>query len=260
MDTKLIAERLRRDIKASYVDSDGLITYQQHPGDSPNGSGNGLLLCSLYILTLRDIGELTDVDKVWFHNVVMDSSVERGLLNRGPHHHDQEAMDDYTAVTAASSLYGWRDICEGILSYGQMRTVRTPYGARLNYYYNNVKPGTFYHHDGRKNWSAWLGRMPQFVAHLHFAAWKDPGIFYRLAWRLAMWASKSADAKDTDAWLFSYLLCRAARAGSGRSEIHNAAEKWTVAFAAKHGNFKNLLVQLLGDDHPISAAYPAMLP
>lgn len=253
---------LREEIKP-YLDADGLVAYQPTYPGQVNASGNGLLLTSLYYLCLVLRNEATiHLDRADFHALLKRCSVEPGLLSRGPHHPDQQAMDDYLGVATACRALVLPGTTARILSYGRNCPVKLWGPLRLFYHYNNVAPGQLHHPDGRINWNAWLGRMPQLVAHLQLAAGERPWPLRRLWWALVIAYSAFARKSDHDAWLMSWLLIwvyQDRRNWGGWSLVGDAAcWYWRKRFAYTWPEgMTGVLAQALGHGHPIVTYWPA---
>lgn len=248
-------EQEYRDKIRHYRDSDGLVTPIPHPGTSPNGSGNGLLYTSIEMLMLQSNLWLNMKDRDRLAHIAMDSMVKTGLLKRGPHHHDQQAHDDYVALTCALWCLCFEHLSESIYNYGENNPVKTPWGISLSYYYNNVTPGTFYHQDGRNNWSAWLGRMPQVVAHIQLAAGRKPGLFLRMAWTVSVLIASFADARDQDAWMLTWFLVKLRERTKPTFVSKLVSHIWRRALKRKVGSMRALLQRVMSTDHPIALAW-----
>lgn len=176
-------QQLRQDF-ALYTDPNGLLVSEPNPGI--NTSGNGLLYTGYYYMTLKLYGILTDADSQKFEQTVQACRKDgiNGLYNRTPTKTDQEGPDDYYGiVSAASANYLNAPMSTDVYRYGNDTRVDL-----VNWVLNNESPGQF-------SLSAWLGRMPQFVAHCEMAAGKRPAI-----WRRAVWLSsvQLSDASNPD--------------------------------------------------------------
>lgn len=197
-----------------YLDADGLVAPRKTKPGEVNVSGNGLMYLAEHVLDLRVIDPQAHsgesfrrvVKSCWKDGIV-------GLLNRSPTHRDQEGPDDLIAVAAADS---WVAYC--ILDYGKNEPARIG-PMKLRYFYNNVRPGTCYHRDGKRlNWSAWLGRQPQVVAHLHWCAGKRPPLWMRVWWCLVIGFTGILEPRSEDAWRLSRILVWSASLRGGWME------------------------------------------
>ena len=182
-----------------YIDDHGLV----QPGLG-RGSNNGILFTAEYYITLLKAGELTPEDKKTFESIMDACQPEPGLTNRQPPntpHDDQEGLDDYIGLLAAAFLLG-SDIGTEVLDYGKRN--HSPYG--LQFYYNNVWPGTHKYKpgDNRTNWSAWLGRFPGFVAHAYLCGGEVPPFLYQLGWAATI--KFSPKPENQDSYILSWLM------------------------------------------------------
>lgn len=223
-----------------YFDADGLVAYQPVPPGTRNASGNGVMLTSLYYMQLQARGELVDSDILDFCATISGCAQFAGLYNRGPVQPDQQAQDDLVMLALASKKIGLL-YSTSMLEYGRSTFPR--------YLYNNVNPGSMKFKDGRWNWNAWLGRMPQFVAHLQYCAGETPGFIKRLIWREVI--DHSGKPGDQDSWLLSWALCEAARGQTGL--VANTILDWEMRM---HGSFpggmKEVIAKCLNPEHPIA--------
>ncbi len=230
----------------NYMDSDNLVALNPTVPGQVNASGNGLLYTSLYYMCLSLRNELDESDHFDFDYLIRTCEREPGLLMRGPHHGDQEGPDDYLGVTAASLLLSLPNIPAKIVAYGNHR-----------YIYNNVQPGTYYHPDGRFNWSAMFWRMPQVIAHFHHTNRSKPTLFHRIYWALAVMYSTKEPASNQDAWMLSYLLVSA---HDDRSWICRQVFKlWNKKRKAKGIAVKDIVMRVMGPMHPVTLYWPEVL-
>ena len=219
---------LREEIKP-FTDADGLVAPGiVNPTDSCT-SDNGPMFTSEYYLLLALRGELQASDVPEWRSRILQCFKEPGLLCRVPVKYgtlSQEGPDDYYGVLAASSVLD-HTVAEAILSYGQskeytlepilnyvqtktgdvwyIRLARRLFGSiKVRYNFNNV--------DNVLTPESWMGRQPQLVAAMHFAAQKKCPLLLRIYTALVIATScMGAPPSDTDgrrlAWL---LICTAA--------------------------------------------------
>lgn len=192
-----------------YTDRYGLIHSVKVNSDKAPSTQNPLLYTSeAYILFALSGLNLMEVKP--FGSIVKQCEIEPGLYKRHPECDDQEAHDDYTGLCAASAITADRGIAKNILNYGRNNITWFMKIIPLRYVYLNSPTGNL-----RK---AWLGRMPQTVAHIRWAAGETPNLFQRLWWAAAIAKSAFGSGEDSDNWTLSWLLIqtyrnRATRAG-----------------------------------------------
>jgi len=225
---------LREEIR-DYRDADKLVAYYKCDPTKSNASGNGVLYTSLYYLTLQRRGELTDEDCTEFRKIMDRCQTEyAGLYKRGPYHPDQNAMDDYIGLTTASRLI-WEEISKDVLIYGQS----------TGWVYNNVQPAQF-------TFTSWFGRMPQVIAHFHWAAGETPPLWMQMYWSLALFYSSFAKKEDQDAWLMSWLMIQSRYGGLGKP-MGWAARKWWLKYDENFPGIgaPGLVARCLDPGHPL---------
>lgn len=207
---------LREEIyQGGYVDQFGLIAPSRVTPDRVYGSQNGLLFTAEFVVMLKKRGELTFDAKEHFFNIYQKCMVEKGLFARGPGHPEQEGPDDYVGIAALSYALDL-PLAKWVLDYGRSHPVS--WGPlTLDYNYNNVTPNTL---DPRG--SSWLGRQPQLIAHLMWAAGETPPLWMRLWWCLVIVLSTFAEPGDQDARFLSWLLVNTGKHGW----IEKIAIKW----------------------------------
>lgn len=221
---------LREEIKA-YQDDDHLVApWKTTPGQR-NASGNGPAYTALFLILLKRMNLTDDTPQPYF--AIRGCFKKMGLLTRGPVQTDQEQMDDYIAVTAASPIFAAE-----VLAYGRQQKL-------LRFNYNNVTPGKF-------TLNSWIGRMPHVVIHFQFAAGEMPNILKRLYWALVVITAGKKNPKDQDARLLTWLMISVAR---GKSKICDyAIKKWEARLAREWpGGMKSVIQCTLNNDpeHPI---------
>lgn len=183
-----------------YRDADGLVV-PNGEGCSPtqyNVSGNGVLYTGEYVLLMRLNGELNDSDRKDYRDVIEACMpVEKGLLSRSPTHSDQEGPDDYIGLAVGAWATGNNDLAEAVITYGKKH-----YG-----FFNNENPGSYYHKDGRFNWSALLIRQPQLIGIMYYAANRVPPFLIRLYLAIGILISgRNKPLSDSDARILAWLV------------------------------------------------------
>lgn len=154
-----------------YRDPSGLVTPELRP--TIDASGNGITYTNIYFTELVLKG-LARVEDLLDYCKTMDPCFDKpGLIDRSPtefKERDQNSFDDYTWLCTGSKLMRAR-YAQEVLKYGKS-TGRTPF---TKYVYNNVD------HD-KWTFKSWLGRQPQFVAHLYFSNNEKPCWALRKYW------------------------------------------------------------------------------
>lgn len=254
-------EAQMRDQFAQYIDRDGLVQPMAYPPNF-NASGNGLLYTAEMYIILARTHVLNAHDLKKFESIIMSCEVERGLLKRSPTHGDQEGPDDYIGVTAASYILNrtsdnmsgmWRnDIAQRILEYGERVKVEYPPCLSFNYVYNNVKPGTSKHPDGRTNWSALFARMPQVVAHLKLAAKQQPSTIEMFVWQQSVMGCHDKPKNDQTARILSWLMVMT---GHGQNDTcdRTTAEWYRRLKSQFPGGMRQVVAEYFQNpDHPLA--------
>jgi len=215
-----------------YMDKHGLV--------QPNGKtgGNGVLYTAEAIVSLVDRQAMTREFKAKLELAYMSCihpAVLYGLPIRAPGHADQEGPDDFVGWAAASKFLGRADWAYQILKYGRENPVKLWRGLiKLRYFYNNVMPGTPWHPCNEEQWaklpwwskflskitfapkghkfnaSAWLGRQPQLITTLQFAAGEPVHWLRKWYWRMVVSLAELAKKEKHDTWILTYLSCRVA--------------------------------------------------
>jgi hypothetical protein len=228
---------LRDEIAQYRMEGSGLVAPQRWP--TPDSTGNGVLYTSIYYALLVLRGEARPEDLTDYFATFGPCFDRPGLIDRSPSPFkelDQDSFDDYTGLATASRLME-QDFryARDILSHG--RSTGRIYFTR--WVYNNVD------HD---RWTArsWLGRQPQFVAHLHFAAGEMPNGFLQNAWA----ESTRKCATDSSAALLQWMRVLAYHGGS--QACSPAARSWYDDMSKKWGRIGNILGADLGREHPLA--------
>lgn len=257
----------------AYIDKYGLI--QPTVG---GGSQNGILWTGESMIVMKDNNALPKhTEEALFHSM-KSCEIEPGLMRRSPSNlGDQQAQDDYIGFLAACYVCGRHDLAEIVLNYGNRVTPLK--FLPFKFVYNTMIPDTMLHplYDEkgnllrnanrpwfekiftkllapkgyRVNFSAWLGRMPQFVAHVYWAANKKPPLFYRIVQALVIYNnSKLKDGGHPDTWALTWLMCRTMdnRCWMGRLAAKAFYKNLYKIFGPE--GFRNF--HYIGGNHPIT--------
>lgn len=182
-----------------FIDKYGLVT----PDGKP--CGNGIRYTAECVVAAFDNKVLDSTMKMGIFDCITDCQLSPGLFKRHPEHTDQEGPDDYIGLGTISHFLGYKNIARSILKYGRTHK----YFGVLKYVYNNVDPNKF-------SMSAWLGRMPQLICHLQFAAGEDPSLFKKIWWCGSVLNSLRVPSTDQDAFALTWHLVRVAE---GKSKL-----------------------------------------
>jgi len=138
---------------------------------------------------------------------------QNGFLIRHP-----EKPDDQISIDC---FVGW-----GLASFylSPLMSMRVLYRLQKCWYFNV--------NDQKVWWKGFLGRFPQLLAHLHFAAGMKAPLFQRLWWVATVLLSTRAEAKDQDAWALSWALVVVAQDQKGM--VQWARQKWINKFKEVH--------------------------
>lgn len=274
---------LREDF-IGYRNSFGLV--DNTPTREGTNSGNSLLFHAHYVWTMVRRGFWNNLDRSLTLGSVVQCSVLPGLYRRAPapspFWSDQEGVDDYIGLASMSAADPNLGYAREILEYG--RAQRVPIGPaleasgrtwlaklfgwiHLRFVYNDRLPGTllnFKHGmwyefpadiEYIPNWTAWLGRFPQFVAHLEICARETPPLWRRLWWAASVWQTARFWDKDgTDQWVLSWHLVAAYHAAGKRSWFMDwAARNYTERlFSRFAGGLNPVFGQYFGEGHPLT--------
>lgn len=202
----MINEQELRYELAGYVNPFGLVDTQ--PSEKRNNSGNPTLYHSHFVWLMVRWGIWTRQDREQTVESVEEScEIQPGLFRRAPRgkfSEVQEGPDNYIGLAGMSAADPQITFAQEILAYGRAHRVpiiqalelgghwwlaRLFGWIRLPYVYNNLEPGTLMRIEWnpertrgkcKPNWSAWLGRMPNLIAHFQFCArepfpkWRAP--------------------------------------------------------------------------------------
>lgn len=163
-----------------YVDGNGLVAPQPVAPGTKQGSDNGVMFTSEYLIMAKWLEAPWQPD---FYAAIARCFVQPGLLDRAPGDLYQEGPDDYYGLCAMLSVYKLRRFGIRMLLHGF-----THIG-----FFNNA--GVF-------SWDALLWRQPQMVAAMASAAglgWMPifwP--FYAWAMLVIFWSCRPRPPSDTD--------------------------------------------------------------
>jgi hypothetical protein len=268
---------------ARYRNGFGLV--DNEPTQPDRNSGNAILFHAHYVWAMRNRGFWDQYDRQITRGCVRKCEIEPGLIRRAPEGrpfwNDQEGPDDqigYISMSGADPLLPFAD---NWLHYG--RTVRVPIrqaleaGGRkrlallfgwihLHWVFNTKAPGTLIEwrpafitvagesiSSAAPNWTAWMGRFPQIIAHAQFAADERPWLGRRLWWAFSVWqAARFWDKEGTDQWILAWHLVATFRASRQSSWIcewvsRNFTERLFTRFP---GGLNTVFAQYFGAEHP----------
>ncbi len=242
---------LREEIKL-FTDADGLISpYNlERPGETTNASGNGVLYTGEYIALLKRLGELNELDSITFFQTMLKCMPHAiGLLHRSPTHPDQQGPDDYVGFFVGCYVTGNKELAQSVINYGWDH-----YG-----FFNNENPGSYYHKDGRFNWSALLIRQPQLICLAYWAAGKEPNIIFIIyVMFVILFAGRNKPVGDVDSRLLSWLLIQVAIENSRLCLW--AAKLWTNRLLKTYPNgmkdVANIAFGNRNPEHPFAKYWP----
>jgi hypothetical protein len=215
------------EIKAHFMDEEGLVTKVRNPGHW--STGNGLLFTGLFYSLLGVRGELEPSDKDHFEKAVEACFVNRvtPVLNRNKGRPDFEGWDDYNGVVAAAFFVG-SDIAKDILNYGEANCFN----------FNNEQPKKF-------TLRSWFGRLPGFPGHLRLCGKSSPGNLQTLC-LLHEFQKGCKNESDPDA--NTWLRVEVARRASSRFNESIAA--WDKSLKKVYGSLGRMFEPSFGSDHP----------
>lgn len=190
---------LKQDI-IPYIDTNGLIG----PAKG-QGSNNGIMYLSEYIIMLIRRAEAIDQDIDDFFAKVESCMLKPGLLMRSPQNAGgQEGPDDYYALAAALDEIAAKfpnsvDATNNRIAYSICLYAIKHLGCL-----NNEFPNTF-------QWSSFLVRQPELDAVMLWAAKLPVGPILRLYTAISiLFAAKDTPVNDTDPRRLSWLVVQVA--------------------------------------------------
>lgn len=225
----------------SFQDSIGLIQPREGAGkDGSCASGNGLLY------TGEACAVMGSDEISYFRNSFASAlnACERypGLFLRHPKCTDQESVDDYVGIGAASYF----------LASGHAERVLER-GNRFPFLLFGVLPLRFYYaNEGQSSFDlrAWLGRFPALIAHLRYAAGQPPGFIPSLVHALSIAFSPW---KNEDEPILSWLMLRVAENQSGPARMAGKIFRARLVHKYMDGGMKQVFSLYLGNpNHPIA--------
>ena len=194
-------EEIKDLVYEKYLDANGLMS-----GDG-SITGNGLRYTSEYLIGLEKnrIYDLSDAYQ--FFPVIDSCMLKTGLFSRTPSKQSaQQGPDDYIAL-----------IHLGVALKQKYAIWIYEYGAKNNFIYLNDSANV------KTLKSAFLGRFPQFLAHLKFAVGKEPTLLERLVWCYNV--AFSAKGNDQDSWVLSWHLKEVYKLGKFKHWLEDLAVK-----------------------------------
>jgi len=254
---------LQSEIVAQYRDQNYLVSpYLEFDVEKAWASGNGLVYTAYYLALLQARGELTDEVQVLAACGVFTcrKAGYPGLYTRAAGHPDQEGPDDYIGLSAIAALASRPEIAKEIIQYGQAPVLLKGVLAgsqydkfseigdalfgniAVTYNYNNVVPGTMHR-------SSWLGRQPQVIASLEWAAGLSPPLWRRLYWFVVVCASGSKTSRTQD-WMLSWLLIVVAGDKTWLNRLASAI--WWRRLKRNVGSLQTVFQSYFGPEHPIT--------
>lgn len=266
--------KLREDFKP-YFNPMGLVDDER--AKRGENSGNSLLFHAHYLWALKAAGFYDFVDGVLAvraikrHCEIVPGNYRRAGV-RFSFWNDQQGPDDFIGLASLSALDSRIPFAADILWYG--RTVRValstawveakaPWwgklfgGLKLSFVFNTNALNSLRHRDGdRPDFGAWLGRFPQFRAHLKFCNREKkerPNLVERIAWALSVWqTARFFDKAGTDQWILSrYLVIGFECSGQKSLMCKLAARNFWKRLDAR-GGIRALFAPYFGESHPIT--------
>lgn len=188
---------LKQDI-APYIDTNGLVG----PAKG-QGSNNGVMYSSEFIIMLLRNKEATDKDIIDYLTLIKRCMKQPGLLMRNPENAGgQEGPDDYYALAAAIDEINEKNYSS--LNARSLAYSICLYAIKHLGCLNNEFPNTF-------QWSAFLVRQPQLDAAMFWAAGLPVGPFLRFYTAISiLFAAKAKPITDCDPRRLSWLVVQIA--------------------------------------------------
>jgi hypothetical protein len=227
--------------EGGFIDDYGLVAPRSLSPDSIerknkwDGSNNGLL----YTSEAAIMAALNNDSFPW-SEAVKACEVKTGLYQRSQtNNRDMNAMDDYTGLAAASAFIDGGLVAKQILSWGREHALC----------WNNLDPPMW-----DKN--AFLGRMPSFIAHLKICAREPLSWWDQWAWAIGVYSATAAPEGETDPWLISDLLIKAAE----RTWTVSGPMSWAIGLRTrvlrkKWGSITEVAKVYFEKGHPLSLAW-----
>ena len=259
-----------REAIQDYMDGNYLVQPKLNP--DLGCSGNGLLYTSEYILTLKQLGQLTDIDKWKYISAIKQCEIQPGLFERNPiaFKQDQESVDDHYGL-AVGSLIVDPTIAQRILKYGrenkvsfksilQDYSIKASYGIvsdlakvlaflfgwiKVKYNYNNINPGV-------GTAASWLGRQSQLICCLQYAAGEKPA-FWRVIYT-AVSIALSGKVGNNDSWILSSLVVYCSKSSWLCRKAANIWRKRLYKYYPK-GVAQVLKSYMYPVDHPLAETF-----
>jgi len=185
-----------------YLDANGLMS-----GDG-SVTGNGLRYTSEYLLGLER-NRIYDLNDAYQFFPVIDSCmVKTGLFRRSPQvGGDQQGPDDYIALISMS-----------VAMKQKYHIFIYEFAQKNNWIFLNATANV------STLKSAFLGRFPQFIAHVLFANKKKPSLWQRIIW--AYNVALGPRVGDQDSWILAWHLKEVYKLSGFSDKIENLAIKF----------------------------------
>lgn len=178
-----------------YLNSDNMIGHEKG-----KVSGNQLLYSALTLLRYSEWDGVEGSIKNHFKSVGLPMNTPRneyGLCS----------VDNFVGLALAARLVH-PSIAMGIFSYGNVHPIKGPLGIKFRYVYNNK--------NSKWDPAAWIGRQPQIIASLYYAADVTPSLFARVWWVLTvLWSCTSTRKSRKEDWFLTYALVKTAEGRCG---------------------------------------------
>lgn len=271
MNTPLIREDFE-----PYRNAYGLIDAKPRADNQP--SGNSLLFHAHYfwMLVVRELH--TSADTRATAASIKAFEVESGVYRRAPvgapFWMDQEGPDDYIGLISMAAADRALPYARDFLFWGRNHSTPLRHAlradgrpllerligwVRLKFVFNNLNPWLLAYVDRdkrlRSNWTAWLGRFPQIIAHAQFAAGERPNLFRRIAWAFSVWeCGRWFDKDGTDPWILTWHLVRTFRESAQDSILCElaCASYHQRLFKKWPGGLSSVFAQYFGWPHPLT--------
>jgi hypothetical protein len=228
---------------------------------------NGPRFTGEYVAALIRHKELDENTKAELRGTLELIEFPEGNLHRFPTSDEQQSVDDTVATLWWSAM-----VDDSFAHRWLMRGQESPtsYSSDIRFPFENkwwwrklafpiLKAlGIFKYtlhtaHPGQFSFDAWLGRMPQLVAHAKFCAGWTPSFFEKLWWVAAIVMSAKKGIEDQDGKVLSWFLVKAARGKSWMCD--KAIDYWVKKFKTQStGGIGQVLANYYDGSHPSARA------
>lgn len=186
---------------------DGLVASRIVSPDEYHTSDNGLLFSSVYVIALKERGELTERDRRYWADKFRECYKPGypGLLRRvNDDTKGMERPDDFHGVIGASAFVD-PEIAREILDYG--RHSRCKVGPiTLHWNYNDKSPNEFHPAANRTLMQQWIASA-QWVCGERVPWWRQLWWFAVVPWSAALSDPRKEGGQDP--WVLSWCLMKA---------------------------------------------------